>query len=279
MQVLYFSDIHAEVRRRDPPPPWIGSYPLHLGPSLEAYANHIDLAIVAGDVGRLAAGRSPSSIDYCEQAGQFLGCPVVFVPGNHDYYRGNFDSDRERLLNLKMEWTTALDRGEAFFGSGDKMLRVLGATLWTDYSAFGDAQTAMIEAQRLVPDHTLITLDEGKRSFTPAEALLQYSLSRRWLSEKLDETHTGPTLVVTHFVPHPIAHHPNFARTALSAAFCCDCGDLIEKAKAAGAVGWIYGHNHWSQNHTVAELPLLSAQIGYPAEDTNWTGPGLLEIR
>jgi hypothetical protein len=212
------------------------------------------------------------------RSANYLGSPVVFVPGNHEYYRGNFDSDRDRLLKARTANTTALDRGQAFFRSNNRTLRVLGATLWTDYSVFGDAEAAMVEAAHKVPDHTLIRLKGGALPFTPADALLEHQLSRRWLSERLDEKHSGPTLIVTHFVPHPAAHHPGFDLTTLSAAFCSDCIDLIEKAKRADVIGWIFGHHHWSQELRVSDLPLFSAQLGYPKENTNWKGPGVLEI-
>lgn len=38
------------------------------------------------------------------------------------------------------------------------------------------------------------------------------------------------------------------------------------------------GHHHWSLATQTHGVRLLSAQLGYPGEDTGWTGPGYLEI-
>jgi hypothetical protein len=69
-----------------------------------------------------------------QQAAAFLSCRVILVPGNHEYYRGSFDGDRAALLAAEIPGVTVLDRGEARIGA----LRVLGATLWTDYAVTGD---------------------------------------------------------------------------------------------------------------------------------------------
>jgi hypothetical protein len=97
-------------------------------------------------------------------------------------------------------------------------------------------------------------------------------------AERLAEPHAGPTLVVTHHVPHSAARHPAFGENALSPPFCSDCDDLIAAAAAAQAAGWIFGHHHWSHQVDIGGVRLLSAQPGYPGERTGWRGPGVLEI-
>ena len=92
------------------------------------------------------------------------------------------------------------------------------------------------------------------------------------------EPHDGPTLIVTHHVPHLNARHPRYGLNALTPAFCSDCGDLIGAAASAGAVAWIFGHHHWSHCLEMHGLPLLTAQPGYPGEDTGWIGPGVLTL-
>jgi hypothetical protein len=88
----------------------------------------------------------------------------------------------------------------------------------------------------------------------------------------------GPTVVVTHHVPHPAAAHPGHGLNELAPAFCSDCTDLIAAAASVGARAWIFGHHHWSHAVEVCGVPLLSAQPGYPEEETGWSGPGRLEL-
>jgi hypothetical protein len=74
------------------------------------------------------------------------------------------------------------------------------------------------------------------------------------------------------------ARHPSHGLNELAPAFFSDCDDLVEAASAAGVAAWIFGHHHWSLATETRGVRLLSAQLGYPGEDTGWTGPGYLEI-
>jgi hypothetical protein len=276
MRILYFSDVHLEVRERQGPSSWTGVLPLGFGPDLSAFVGRVDLLVLAGDIGRLRSTRNVSPLSYAQQAAAFLGCRVILVPGNHEYYRGSFDGDRAALLAAEIPGVTVLDRGEARIGA----LRVLGATLWTDYAVTGDPAAAMAIAAAAseIYDHRLIRRHRDGAAFAPADALAEHQLSRSWLAAKLATPHAGPTLVVTHHVPHPAACHPVHGLNELAPAFCSDCTELIAAAGSAGTVAWIYGHHHWSQAIEVHGLPLLSAQPGYPGEDSGWTGPGGFDI-
>lgn len=274
MRVLYFSDVHVEIREKEAPAAWSATLPLGLGPDLSAYRGATDLLILAGDIGRLRSTRNVSPLDYARQAADFLGCRAVLVPGNHEYYRGSFEEDRALLLAAADARLSVLDRGEAFIGS----LRLLGATLWTDYALIGDRPAAMEAAEREIVDHKLIRRGEGPALFSPEDALAEHRLSRAWLARKLAQPHRGPTILVTHHVPHPLAAHPGHGLNELAPAFCSDCSELIEAAAGAGVMAWIFGHHHWSLAAEIGGVRLLSAQPGYPGEETGWSGPGYLEI-
>ena len=206
MRVLYFSDVHIEIRERDAAAPWCRMLPLGFGPDLSPFAGTVELLVLAGDIGRVRSTRNVSPLTYAEQAAGFLLCPVVLVPGNHEYYRGFFDEDRAALLTATRPEVTVLDRGKVVIAHGATRLRVLGATLWTDYAALGDRDAAMKAAERELPDHRLIRRDNGHHGgaapFLPADALSEHRLSRAWLADRLAEPHDGPTLIVTHHVPH-----------------------------------------------------------------------------
>jgi hypothetical protein len=277
VRVLYFSDVHVEIRERDASP-WCGTLPLGYGPDLSPFAGAVDLLVLAGDIGRVRSTRNVSPLSYAGQAATFLGCPVILVPGNHEYYRGSFDEDRAALLTAERPGVTVLDRGEALIAHGATRLRVLGATLWTDYAAIGDRDAAMQAAEQEIDDHRLIRRHGGSAPFLPEDALAEHLLSRDWLAGRLAEPHDGSTLIVTHHVPHLTACHPRHGLNALMPAFCSDCDDLIAAASAAGAVAWIFGHHHWSHSLEVHGVRLLAAQPGYPGEDTGWIGPGILEL-
>jgi hypothetical protein len=277
VRILYFSDVHIEIRADDSRVPWTDIYPLDLGPDLSAFVGAVDLLVLAGDIGTIRPRGDVSTVAYAEQVAAYLRCPVVIVPGNHEYYRGCFEDDREALIATKVLGVTALDRGEAFVPVRNQSLRILGATLWTDYALLGDPKRAMLDAALSLNDHRLIRRRNGSM-FMPDDALAEHRVSRKWLAKRLEEPHPGPTLVVTHHVPHSVARHPGYGENALSPAFCSDCDDLIAAAGAAQVAAWIYGHHHWSHQLEIGGVRLLSAQPGYPGERTGWSGPGVLEI-
>ena len=157
-----------------------------------------------------------SPLSYAREAADFLGCGVVLVPGNHEYYRGCFREDRAALLAAGDRTVTVLDRGEASIARGGAPLRILGATLWTDYAVAGDPAAAMTAAEREIYDHRLIRRSEGSGFFSPVDALAEHRLSRTWLLRKLAEPADGPTLVVTHHVPHFAARHPGHGLNELA---------------------------------------------------------------
>ncbi len=276
IRVLYFSDAHIEIRQGDESLAWSETLPLGFGPDLRPFVGTVDLLVLAGDIGRIHSTRNVSPLSYAEQAAAFLGSQVILVPGNHEYYRGSFDEDRVALLAARNAGVVVLDRGEALVRGPSRTLRVLGATLWTDYAVAGAREQAMAVAERDLHDHRLIR--RGARNFLPKDALAEHRLSRAWLTAKLAETHDGPTLVVTHHVPHSAAAHPTHGLKGLGPAFCSDCDDLIAAASAAGVKAWIFGHHHWSHAVEVSGVRLVSAQPGYPGENTAWVGPGHLEV-
>lgn len=276
-KILYFSDIHIEIREKEGRYGWTDAWPLDLGPDLTGFAGTADLVVLAGDIGRMRSRRDVSTLHYAEQVADYLGCPAVVVPGNHEYYRGSFDDEREALLAARVAGVTVLDRGEAQYAFASGALRVLGATLWTDYAVLGDPGQSMLEAEQTIEDHRLITR-RGGNPFLPRDALAEHRLSRAWLAQRLAEPHDGPTLVVTHHVPHSAARNPAYGTTFLSPAFDSDCDDLIAAAANANAVAWIFGHHHWSQEVDVGGVRLVSAQLGYPGEQTRWNGPGILRL-
>jgi len=140
---------------------------LGFGPELSTFVGAVDLLILAGDIGRVHSTRNVSPLSYAREAADFLGCGVVLVPGNHEYYRGCFREDRAALLAAGDRTVTVLDRGEASIARGGAPLRVLGATLWTDYAVAADPAAAMTAAEREIYDHRPNPPQRGLGLFLP----------------------------------------------------------------------------------------------------------------
>ena len=118
MRIVYFSDVHIEIRESQRAAPWSDTLPLGFGPELSTFVGAADLLILAGDIGRVHSTRNVSPLSYAREAADFLGCGVVLVPGNHEYYRGCFREVRAALLAAGDRTVTVLDRGEAWIARG-----------------------------------------------------------------------------------------------------------------------------------------------------------------
>lgn len=98
---------------------------LHLSmQGLDIPHNDADVVVLAGDV-----SRPREAVQWATS----LGKPVLYVPGNHEFYGGSLDQRWNDIISL-CEGTkiTPLQMSEVVIGD----VRFLGATLWTDFELF-----------------------------------------------------------------------------------------------------------------------------------------------
>ena len=180
-----------------------------------------DILVAAGDIGEdLLGAEFLKGIDK----------PVVYVPGNHEYYSQGGKIDRDDRLQQIREAAVGSnihilqDESVTLYG-----IRFLGATLWTncgngnpcllryadetqdDYRHIGaskwyrkeENRVFFLEAGRKVwPENSLQTaIKEGR--FHPLVGMALHEQSLLWLDDQMRRRFDGPTVVVTH-------HHPSF---------------------------------------------------------------------
>jgi predicted phosphodiesterase len=232
---------------------------LHLGlGALPPPENDADLVVLAGDIARPGEALSWA-------AG--LAKPVLYVPGNHEFYGGSIAGTAQELKRLSAGTRIrVLDMEEAVVDG----VRFLGATLWTDFRLFGEGEkraAAMREAQRFMRDFSRIRL--GEAPFTPEASAMLFTQHAAWLRGKLAERHAGPTVVITHHAPSPRSIHPRFAGALLNACFVSDADRLVERS---GARLWIHGHTHDSFDYLVNDTRVLCNPRGYAKNGVNENG-------
>lgn len=273
MRVLYFSDIHLEQLDSKTRIPWTDIYPLDLGPCLKSFVGRVDLVVLAGDIAPAYENRGLSAVLYAKQVAQYLDCDVVLVPGNHEYYGAVFEDARDTLMQCSERRVHILDRGEVEFHVRGESIRVLGATLWTDYELEGDFRSSMERARNGLRDHSSILTRRGC-VWQPSDALYEHNLTREWLTDRLVVEPDTRTLIVTHHPPHEIMLNP--AYQDLRPCFASNMGDIIMLAKSSGVVAWISGHTHFGCVTAACGLPLVSCQ--FSGRGDNSTGPHMLEF-
>jgi predicted phosphodiesterase len=211
--------------------------------------------ILAGDIAEGIKG-----LEYAKHVAEEHQKPVIYVPGNHEYYWHNYiDLQTEMRRFAKQTENVIFLDNDVFELEG---IRFIGSTLWTDYELDGryTASRVMDIVGRCLNDHRLIAYGlDGK--FTTEHALALHRNARAFLERELNKPYIGKTVVITHHAPSLKCAHPHFAVDEIAGAFISDMDDLIKKADL-----WIYGHTHANLDIHVGKCRLVSNQLGYSSE-------------
>ncbi|MDM8347689.1 metallophosphoesterase [Pseudomonas sp. sp1636] len=246
MKLHILSDLHNEFDEYVPSPA----------------ASEADVVILAGDIDIGLKG--------IEWADKVFNCPVIYVPGNHEFYRHHLEHMLDDMKKLNSDKVKVLDMGELVLGD----VRFLGATAWTDFASTGDSALAALFAQQMLNDFNLIFSD-NYRNIRPADLIKICANAKSWLRSKINEEFCGKTVVITHHAPvmQSLEHSPH-ARSHLEAAFANDwkdlvTGDLVDL--------WIHGHTHISADYDANGTRVISNQRGYPGETTGFEPDLIIE--
>ncbi len=233
MKLHVLSDLHTEFAAFEPP------------------RTGADVVILAGDIGVGTDG-----IDWAARV--FPDRPVVYVPGNHEYY----GHDIARAADL---WTDVPDHVRLLDDDACEIdgVRFLGSTLWTDFRFYGeaDAPAARRHANVILRDYESISIDA--RRFTPEDSVELHERCRAWLEGELAREHDGPTVVVTHHLPALPSVAPRYADDALNPAFASRLEPVIEAHRPAL---WIHGHTHAACDYEIFGTRVVCNPRGYPSE-------------
>jgi Icc-related predicted phosphoesterase len=180
---------------------------------------------------------------------------VVFVPGNHEFYGTDIDRTVEKARAAAAGSNIHILQNDTVMIDG---ITFVGATLWTDFDLFGDAEYAMTAAAESMNDYRKIRLRNYELRLRPKDTLKRHIESRDFIARELRKP--GRHVVVTHHGPHPVGIRRGFERDIISAAYASDLTDLI----VSGAPDvWVYGHSHESRQDFVGSTRLVTNAKGY----------------
>ena len=220
-------------------------------------ATDADVVILAGDISRPGEAIAWA----CGFAK-----PVLYVPGNHEFYGGSIAGTLAELSRLSAGTPVRVLDGDEIVLEG---VRFLGATLWTDFLLSGATQrsAAMQAAQAQMRDfHRILARDVPPTPFTPEDAATLHARHVAWLEHRLAQPHAGPTVVITHHAPSPRSVHPRFYGSQLNACFVSDVERLVDGRRAAL---WIHGHTHDSFDYRLNGTRVVCNPRGYARDGVN----------
>ncbi len=215
-----------------------------------------ELVVSAGDL----AHARPFGWSYGIRAvrGGFpTGTPLLFMPGNHDYYGAPLD-DAPLAAECALRKVGFGQKTEVHVGA----TRILVCTLWSDGLLFGEdnrAETLRL-VQRSLNDYNWITRPGTPQKITTADIVALHEDHLAWLEGKLAQKHDGPTMIITHHGPHPEASLP---ADAISAGFVSDLSRVIEEHQPDA---WVFGHTHRPQSAILGKTRIHNVGVGYPHE-------------
>jgi predicted phosphodiesterase len=244
MKLQIMSDIHNEFGRYKPP-------------EVDA-----DVTILAGDIDTEADGVA--------WAKETFKRPVIYVPGNHEYY-----SNKKTVQKINAEMKAVAADSNVHVLLDEALLiedvRFLCGTLWTDFRLYGNPVMAAEVARQGMADYKYSRIDDdnaeqGKvRKMRPLDTYAWHCATRDFLKRELAKPFGGKTVVVTHHAPAERCIPAPFKGDRLSPAFANDMESLMGPAVDL----WIYGHTHDTRDMTIQGTRVICNQRGYYPQALN----------
>lgn len=228
MKIRLISDVHFEF---------------YEDPRLLNNDDQAEVLVIAGD---LAVGYLPVWSALKRFAD--LYDHVVYVPGNHEYYRQNMDEFDDYIRRFA-EGTNIHFLNPGKFVLND--VTFIGATLWTN---FRDDHFAKLAAKNMISDFRLIPRFSGDKAVQLFEQHLAYIKFQY-------EDCPGKKVVVTHFLPTLECIAPRFRNEGLvNYYFANDLGGWVGDLKDTT---WLFGHTHDLVNIQLGDTRLIANPYGY----------------
>src|SRR6185437_14480181 len=195
-----------------------------------------DIVVLAGDIHSGTRG-----VEWARR--QFPVTPILYVPGNHEFYGRDIEETLSDLQKAGRRFGVDVLHGRGVTIGG---ARFLGARLWTDFALIRHGAHGL---------------------FRPEHARAMHLEQVSWIRERLADEFNGPTILVTHHLPHPRSIHRKYRGSALNPAFASDLSHLVRAPVAA----WIHGHTHESCDYFEEGTRVVCNPRGYGPSELNAT--------
>ena len=254
MKVWFLSDLHVDVcdvvRLPDTPP-------------------ECDVVVLAGD---LCEKLSKKALPLFHEMFSPTGAELVYVPGNHCFWKTSLDKEVERGHDVARELGVHLLAEGEHVVFGD--VRFVGATLWTDYRLTGNPVTASEAGRSRMNDFKRVRAGNGSQRLFPNRLQQAHLKSLNAIKDVLDTPFEGKTCVVTHHAPHPFSLHHfgvnpdvdtyrenSHLMNDLDASYASDLSEMMFSDNAPCL--WLHGHVHQNKDYVMGNTRVVANPHGY----------------
>jgi Icc-related predicted phosphoesterase len=228
------------------------------------FCDHIDadIAIVAGDHSPNLVSSVVALSDLAEKM------PVIYVPGNRDYYGTSFDKANELALKAAEKNGVRLLINDTYDING---VRFIGSTLWTDFQLDGSERAEELVQANFLADNVMIA------NWSPSRQLEEHKKARSFIGSKLAEPFSGTKIVVTHHTPHRNSVHSRYDGSPHNACFTTDLSSLLDGFSAPDL--WVHGAVHSNHDYVVGNSRVICNSRGYFGENSEYVESLVLDLR
>jgi predicted phosphodiesterase len=202
-----------------------------------------DVLVIAGD---LAVGAM--SVYWALQKFNSPDRPIVYVSGNHEYYRGNIVGVSEEIRILSEDLNVYfLNPGSVIIGD----VTFIGGTLWTN---FRNNLFSGMACRSAVSDFSMI------ERFTPDKCANLYEEHIKYIKDAYN-AYSGKKVIVTHFLPAVECIAEQYqGDSVLNDYFANDLGEYISYLQDTT---WLFGHTHDNVDKLIGDTRCIANPYGY----------------
>lgn len=222
-----------------------------------------DLVVLAGDINIGIKG-----IEWIKKT--IPDKPVIYVLGNHEYYKGSYPKTLHKISSIAAGSNIHILENSTFEIDG---WLFHGATLWTDFSMFGDPKSYGAYCQEKMNDYKLIRRDPSYSKLRSIDTYAIHQNSRKWLIQSLQVSAKKKNIVITHHVPSQQSIPLSFQYDILSSAYASNLEALIFEYQPAY---WIHGHIHTPCSYNIGATKIICNPLGYQDEPFNGHSTSLI---
>lgn len=238
MKIAYGSDFHFEFIYSREVPLVIDRWEIE---------EDTDLMIIAGDL-HVGAKNVLGTLEFIYN---IHNIPILYVPGNHEYYGSSFQRENRRFHRADIEGVTILESKHIeidkinFFGCAGNIDGSFEHIYKSKHGILNDFHQISD-----FDDHDIL----GKREYA-------FMHEAMWQSE-------NTKIAITHSMPSPLCINPKYATgNILNPCFANDWGDIIYTHNPEF---WVCGHTHDAFIMNIDETQVVCNPLGYPHEKNKW---------
>lgn len=238
MKIQIISDIHQEFGMEN------------------LYFDRADIIILAGDINLGTKG-----VKWIKSA--IKEKPVIYVLGNHEYYKGTYPKTLNKIIESAKGSNIHVLENEYVMIED---ITFHGATMWTDFSLFGNPRKHGMICQPVMNDYKKRRRDPSYSKLRTIDTFQIHNKSIKWLEESLTLSSTEKNIVVTHHAPSIKSLPEKYKTDPISSAYASNLEYMTERFNPDL---WIHGHIHTPCDYNINKTRIICNPHGYISDKYN----------